>query len=66
MWFICSDRWQEPSICLPMINHAETKGIAEAPLWCVAPPVFTALGCVVLFFYGGEISAFLSPLGEVN
>ena len=42
------------------------NGISEAPFWCVAPPVFTALGCVVLFFYGGEISAFLAPIGEVK
>jgi len=42
------------------------NGISEAPFWCVAPPVFTALGCVVLFFYGGEISAFLAPIGEVR
>ncbi len=42
------------------------NGISEAPFWCVAPPLFTALGCVVLFFYGGEISAFLAPIGEVK
>ena len=42
------------------------KGISEAPFWCVAPPVFTAIGCLVLFFYGGEISAFLAPIGEVR
>ncbi len=41
-------------------------GISEAPFWCVAPPVFTALGCLVLFLYGGEISAFLAPIGEVK
>ncbi|MEM9330027.1 MAG: proton-conducting transporter membrane subunit [Pseudomonadota bacterium] len=37
-------------------------GIAEAPFWCVAPPVFTAIGCLVLFFYAGEITAFLEPI----
>ncbi|MGI9350282.1 MAG: proton-conducting transporter membrane subunit [Rhizobiaceae bacterium] len=42
------------------------NGISEAPFWCVAPPVFTAVCCVVLFFYGGEISAFLAPIGEVR
>ena len=43
-------------------NNAET-GIKEAPFWCVAPPVFTALGCVALFFYAGDIIAFLAPIG---
>jgi len=42
------------------------NGIAEAPFWCVAPPVFTAIGCVVLFFYAGDIAAFLAPIGEVK
>ncbi len=42
------------------------NGISEAPFWCVAPPMFTALACVVLFFYGGEISAFLAPIGEMR
>lgn len=40
------------------------KGMSEAPFLCVAAPVFTAFGCLVLFFYGGEISAFLTPIGE--
>ncbi len=38
--------------------------LAEAPLFCVLPPCITALGCLVLFFYSGEIQAFLSPLVE--
>lgn len=46
-------------------NNSET-GIKEAPFWCVLPPVFTALGCVVLFFYAGEIQAFLMPIVEVQ
>lgn len=46
-------------------NNSET-GIKEAPFWCVLPPVFTALGCVVLFFYAGEIQAFLMPIVEVK
>ena len=40
------------------------NGINEAPFWCVAPPVLTAFGCILLFFYGGEISAFLAPIAE--
>ena len=35
---------------------------AEAPFWCVAPPVFTALICVALFFFAGDIGAFLEPI----
>ena len=40
--------------------------IKEAPFWCVVPPVFTALGCIALFFYAGEIQAFLMPIVEVQ
>jgi len=36
--------------------------IAEAPLLCVLPLVFTAIGTIVLFFYAGEIEAFLLPI----
>lgn len=50
----------------PENDKLAKNGISEAPFWCVAPPVFTALGCVVLFFYGGEVSAFLAPIGEVR
>ena len=37
-------------------------GIAEAPLFCVVPPVLTALGCIVLFFYAGDVADFLQPM----
>ena len=36
--------------------------MTEAPLFCVLPPCITAIGCVVLFFYAGEIEAFLAPI----
>ena len=36
---------------------------AEAPFLCVLPPVLTAIGCVVLFFYAGDIAQFLAPIG---
>ena len=42
-------------------NNAET-GIKEAPFWCVAPPVFTALGCIGLFFYASDIITFIEPI----
>jgi multicomponent Na+:H+ antiporter subunit D len=36
--------------------------IREAPLLCVIPLCFTALGCIVLFFFAGEIAQLLEPL----
>jgi len=36
--------------------------IAEAPMLCVLPPVLTAMGCLVLFFYAGSIQEFLAPI----
>ncbi|MEL6287906.1 MAG: proton-conducting transporter membrane subunit [Pseudomonadota bacterium] len=36
-------------------------GVREAPLFCVIPLVFTALGCVALFFFSGDVVAFLEP-----
>lgn len=46
-------------------NNTQT-GIKEAPFWCVAPPVFTAAGCLVLFFYAGYIQTFLMPIAGGN
>ncbi len=37
--------------------------IQEAPLFCVVPLCFTALGCIVLFFYADRLYAFLQPIG---
>lgn len=42
----------------------EAVEISEAPFWCVAPPVFAALGCIVLFFFAGDIQAFLEPITQ--
>lgn len=36
--------------------------LAEAPLLCVLPLCLTATGCLILFFYAGEIEAFLTPI----
>ncbi len=36
--------------------------IAEAPLMVVLPPVLTAIGCLLLFFYAGHIQEFLMPI----
>lgn len=37
-------------------------GIHEAPFWCVAPLVLTALGCLILFFYAGPVLRLLAPM----
>ncbi len=38
------------------------SGIREAPILCVLPPVATALGCVVLFFYAQDIYQLLTGM----
>ena len=44
---------------------APVKNLETSPLvW--GPPAFTALGCLVLFFFAGYIEAFLMPLGATN
>ena len=44
---------------------APVKNLEKSPLvW--GPPAFTALGCLVLFFFAGYIEAFLMPLGVTN
>lgn len=47
---------------LPNSDIPAGAGSAEAGVLVWLPPVLTALGCVVLFFYAGEIQTFLSPL----
>jgi multicomponent Na+:H+ antiporter subunit D len=48
---------------LPAGEHANPgDGIQEAPLLCVLPPVLTALGCVVLFFYANDVWRLLEGL----
>ena len=37
--------------------------IEEAPLFCLVPLCFTAIACVVLFFFADEMYAFLRPIG---
>jgi len=36
--------------------------ISEAPAFCVVPLCFTAIACVVLFFYADRLYAFLRPI----
>ncbi len=37
--------------------------IEEAPLFCVVPLCFTAVACIVLFFFADDLYAFLRPIG---
>jgi multicomponent Na+:H+ antiporter subunit D len=43
-------------------HSAEGSGIHEAPLLCVLPPVFTAVGCIVLFFFADDIYRLLTGI----
>ena len=58
---------------LPIISRAffvtparseivEKIEIQEAPLLCWAPTAFTAVSCLILFFYSGDIRNFLLPI----
>lgn len=44
------------------LGSTEKKPFAEAPVLCWLPPAITAIGCIVLFFFAGEIEAFLFPI----
>ena len=43
-------------------HSAEGSGIHEAPLLCVLPPVFTAFGCIVLFFFADDVYRLLTGI----
>ena len=43
-------------------DHNPSAGIHEAPLLCVLPPVLTGIGCVVLFFYAGDMYNLLAGI----
>jgi multicomponent Na+:H+ antiporter subunit D len=45
-------------------SDAASKGIQEAPWACVAPLCVTSAGCLLLFFFAGEVYEFLSPLAR--
>ncbi|MFT4714969.1 MAG: multicomponent Na+:H+ antiporter subunit D [Paracoccaceae bacterium] len=55
---------------LPLVGRGfflgDTKGavIKESPTLVWLPPAVTAFGCVLLFFYAGDIQAFLAPIVE--
>jgi multicomponent Na+:H+ antiporter subunit D len=44
------------------VDHDVHEGIHEAPLLMVGPLLFTALGCIVLFFCAGPIYRLLEPI----
>ena len=45
---------------------AQPWAIKEAPLFCVVPLCFTAVVCIVLFFYAGHLYTFLEPIGRAG
>ena len=47
---------------VPPPEGEENVGIQEAPVLCVAPICFTATGCLVLFFYAGDLYRLLSGM----
>jgi len=47
---------------LPAADQPADAKIAESPTLVWLPPALTAAGCVVLFFYAGELQEFLSPI----
>lgn len=45
-------------------HGAPQGGVKEAPLFCLAPICATAIGCLVLFFFFGDLAAFIEPIIE--
>ena len=57
-----------PTATAPDDHYAEEtgeSGIREAPIFCVVPLCVTALGCLILFFAGGEIYELLEPMAMI-
>ncbi len=53
----------DPDVAIGQEQSFITRAnIQEAPLLCVAPPVVTAFGCLVLFFFIDPIYQFLLPI----
>ena len=47
-------------------DHGDHDGIHEAPLFCLVPICFTALGCLILFFYAGHLYRLLLPIAAAH
>ena len=45
-----------------MAAPRESDGLQEAPLFCLIPLSLTALGCIALFVFAGELETFLAPM----
>ena len=43
-------------------SRPASTGMKEAPMFCVVPLCFTALGCIVLFFLAEQLYEFLLPI----
>lgn len=48
------------------VQGVDWRNLKEAPLLCVLPPVLTALGAFILFFYADALFAYLAPILETN
>jgi len=46
----------------PADDHHAGEGLHEAPLLCVLPPVFTAVGGIVLFFFADDLWRLLTGM----
>lgn len=45
-------------------GQGEATGIKESPTLVWLPPAVTAFGCILLFFFAGDIVTFLAPIVE--
>ena len=46
----------------PPARWPSKRRLAEGPWLCVLPPMATALGCIVLFFFAGDIYRLLQGM----
>jgi multicomponent Na+:H+ antiporter subunit D len=62
-FFMSEPKWKSDADQLSgEVERFEWGAIKEAPLFCVIPICFTALGCIVLFFKADVIYKFLEPI----
>lgn len=62
-FFMSEPAWKDKASALSGETERWTWGaIKEAPLFCVVPLCFTALGCLVLFFQADKLYLLLQPV----
>jgi len=47
-------------------DDANIRNIRKQHRWVIIPPVLTAFGAFILFFFAGEITNFLTPMLPVG